>query len=105
MNPDKVRDLHIADRGAGRSASSFWLIALVVIAVTALVAYFAWPRAENRRRIVDTRTGKKAGDAATNAASSRALSSGAAPSNAVLTVSGYIINRERIELKIGRAHV
>ena len=31
MNPDKVRDLHIADRGAGRSASSFWLIALVVI--------------------------------------------------------------------------
>ncbi len=103
MNPDRLKELHIDDRGRKPGRPSLWIILLVVLLISAAVLYFAWPRLSQERRVVDTRGKQSATSAAsgitkgTNApGTARAL--GASPSNAVLTVSGYIINRERIEL-------
>lgn len=87
MIPERLEKLRIPDR-ARPSRSRFPLVISGVIALLVLLAAaVAWPRKEDSQRIVG-----KAPEAASPTPSPD-VSGGA-----VLTTSGYIINRERIEL-------
>jgi HlyD family secretion protein len=98
MDSTKLKELRIEKGSKRRSGGSIWTILLLVALLTGAAAYLAWPRAEDSRRVVDTHK--------TRSASSAVAGTGVKPmghaansvGKAVLTVSGYIINRERIEL-------
>jgi HlyD family secretion protein len=103
MSAEKLKDLRIQPEHKQRRQRSFWIIVLVVLAVVLAALFFAkpWSREKNRRM-------KNSSSLMTNAApaADSALETSVAPTNApaetkddsVLTVSGYIINRERIEM-------
>jgi HlyD family secretion protein len=104
MNAEKLRALQINPEAKARSPASVWLIFLGVAVITAIVAYFAWPRKDDERRVFGG-TDKKPASAAAAAPAGRSTnvpgsaSTAAGPvSGSVLTVSGYIVNRERIEV-------
>lgn len=96
MNPDKLRKLQIAPDQKKRPQRSLWVIFLGVILVTAVAIYFAWPRAGDARRV--KATGVKLPASSASAPSVSRTNAPAARDDVVLTVSGYIINRERIEI-------
>ena len=103
MNAEKLKALRINPEEKQRPQSSFWLILLAVVAVLAVSIFFAWPRSKDRERIKPT--GVKPPTNSTPATADARKSPGAAVSqiegskqDVVLTVSGYIINRERIEI-------
>jgi HlyD family secretion protein len=102
MNADKLKNLQISPEQKRRPRRSIWGIFIAVIALTALAMYFAWPRPDDARRVRDTglnlpasATNSRTASVSTSASSGAA---GASTDEVVLTVSGYIINRERIEL-------
>ena len=105
MNAEKLRALQIDPESKSRSQGSVWLIFLGVAVITTVVAYFAWPKKDDGRRTYSGQ-GKKPATVPASAVTSGATNSGAvsAPasggrvSGSVLTVSGYIVNRERIEV-------
>lgn len=109
MTPDKLQSLRIASEEKTRSQTAVWAIFIVIALIAAVALFFAWPRESDNVRTV----GDKAAQARTNAApkaaaaphlaaSTNAASATGAPAvkagESLLTVSGYIINRERIEL-------
>jgi HlyD family secretion protein len=108
MNEEKIRQLQIRADAKRRPQGSMWLIFLGVAAITGLALYYWWPRETDERRLISG--GKpinvsenerlKAVPASTTAPTSTNQVSPVAATrgDAVLTVSGYIINRERIEL-------
>ena len=92
MDADKLRDLQIKSEQKRRPQRSLWFIFLGVIAATALALYYAWPReSDNQRKVITAGSANPAAATASNAPPAR-------PGDSVLTVTGYIINRERIEL-------
>ena len=120
MNEEKLQQLRIASENKRRSSVPMWAIILGVLAITAVAIYLAVPRASD-----SDRSGLKSGGASTKSANQVAENSktggaGAAgkassgstinrfampdatsvgkPDGALFTVSGYIINRERIDL-------
>ena len=112
MNEDKLQQLRISSEQKRRSGGPMWLILTGVAVITGIVIFFAVPRASD-----SVRSGMKSGKAdqpekggSKNAStpaplsSSNTLSATATTTSAnkvdgsVLTVSGYIVNRERIEL-------
>ncbi len=100
MNADKLKDLQIQSEVRQRRQRPFWLIFLTVAAATAVAIYLAWPRASDLIRVVN-----RGATSATNPTSPAAANTPdssknppAASDDTVLTVSGYIINRARIEL-------
>ncbi len=122
MNEEKLQQLRIPPGQKRRSSAPLWLIVGGVALVTGVVVFFAVPRASD-----SVRSGMKsnpkaaaagmdkgaAGFTSTSSNTSGAAFSGtgasaspgvpgtAAPgkvAGSVLTVSGYIVNRERIEL-------
>lgn len=117
MTEDQLQKLRIASEQKRRSRTPLWLIFGGVLVVTGVVAYFAVPRADD-----DIRSGLTSGrEAATQkagaemAARNQALDAKRNPTNSpapasstattparvegsVLTVSGYIVARERIEI-------
>ncbi|HZV33821.1 MAG TPA: efflux RND transporter periplasmic adaptor subunit [Verrucomicrobiae bacterium] len=106
MNSDKLSELHIPAEERKRPQRPLWIIFVAVILFTGAALYFAWPRASDMVRL---QNGKKLGSTnaaaaipapETNASVVPTTSSTNAHNadDAVLTVSGYIINRERIEL-------
>ena len=99
MDPDKLKALQINPAAKERPQRSLWLIFLSIAALTALALYFAWPREGDGRRLF---RGAKhpSTDAPTNPSSPPDASTAPAtrPDGSVLTVSGYIVNRERIEI-------
>lgn len=103
MNSEKLKELRI-DRGdKRRPAGTLWAIFLVVIAVTLIAIYFARPKPEdNVRRLKGGHPAvvNDVSNSATTLAASKADAQTNAPAkdDVVLTVSGYIINRERIEI-------
>ncbi len=104
MNSDKLRELQIDPEQKRRPQRSLWAIFLIVIAVTGLAAYFAWPRESDNRRLAhnqkraETNVTVASTASTAPAASAPAAASTSTNSDTVLTVSGYIINRQRIEL-------
>src|SRR5205085_7421726 len=70
-----------------------WLIFSGVIIATAVAIYFAWPKGEDHRL---SGGAKPSGNTSTMPTNAPAFSGSA--TDAVLTVSGYIVNRERIEI-------
>jgi HlyD family secretion protein len=100
VNADKLKSLQIAPEQKRRSRAPIFLIILGVAGVTLGAIYFARPRAQEQRIV---NYGMKA-------SASSATSTGANPianstnivtgsgDDVALTVSGYIVNRERIEI-------
>src|SRR5262245_51999532 len=105
MNAEKLKALQIDPEDKSRSQGSVWLIFLSVAVVTVVVGYFAWPKKDEERRVFSGKDGKPANVLAAAAAPGGTNAAAAAPSaqagrvsGSVLTVSGYIVNRERIEV-------
>lgn len=121
MNSEKLSDLRIDRSEKSRPKRSLWIIFLLVGGITAAAIFFAIPRRGDNVRLfsgqgkVDaaSRTGESAparaeGSAATASSSAPASAGTPAPETVsganraddrvVLTVSGYVIPRERIEL-------
>jgi HlyD family secretion protein len=100
MSADKLKDLQIQPEQKQRRQGPFWIIVLVVLAVAVIALLVArpWsPEQSRRMKGADTNSIPNASSAAdTNSASTNATVE--TKSDSVLTVSGYIINRERIEI-------
>jgi HlyD family secretion protein len=100
MSADKLKDLQIQPEQKQRRQGPFWIIVLVVLAVAVIALLVArpWsPEQSRRMKGADTNSISNASSAAdTNSASTNATVE--TKSDSVLTVSGYIINRERIEI-------
>ena len=107
MNPEQINRLHIPAADKHRPQGAVWAIFTGVVIVAAAAAWFAWPRNEDQRRVVG-KDGQKIPAASAKPATAKSNGTTAArptttaPSakvdGSVLTVSGYIINRERIAL-------
>src|SRR5688500_15700811 len=111
MTSDKLQSLRIPAEAKKRSQKSLWLIFLVVIGAAAASLFFAWPRESDKVRTAGDRAAQAA--SAKNTSSSLAQNKNAntpsetpvvsianpgAGGEVILTVSGYVIPRERIEL-------
>ena len=100
MNSDKLNDLQIRPEDKRRSQRSPWLIFIVIFLIAGVAIYFAWPRASDSQRIHNGKKDTNSAAVAVADPASNSVSSNSVPTNtdSVLTVSGYIINRQRIEL-------
>mgnify|MGYP003574996184 CR=1 FL=1 len=112
MKSDKLSQLRIDPDQKARPKKSLWTIFLLVGIVTAAAIFFAIPREGDNVRLFSGAEKVNARTAATNSSSAQSSAvvpqsqppaAAAAPSAAnrddvVLTVSGYVIPRERIEL-------
>jgi HlyD family secretion protein len=100
MTPDKLQSLRIPNEAKTRSQSSVFFIFLFVLIAAAVSVYFAWPRESDKVRGPAKK--KEVAAAAPSLApmtnSPSAPPPAAKPGDSILTVSGYIINRERIEI-------
>jgi len=109
MNTDKLRALQISPEEKRRPQRAFWSIVLVVAAVLLGAVAFIQPWARDKRELAGAAT--MGTDNSTPAAALPAPQAGAsaqsptvpktaatAGQDSVLTVSGYIVNRERIEI-------
>lgn len=94
MDSQQLEKLRIRSEDKQRKRGTAWLIFGGVILATAIAIYFAWPRSEERR--LASATPPASSPAKSTSASTNVLSGSA--TDAVLTVSGYIVNRERIEI-------
>jgi HlyD family secretion protein len=105
MNTDKLRALQISPQEKRRPQGAFWgIIVLVIIILLGTVAFIKpWAR-DSRELAGTTSSSGNSSSISTNAAVSSATgatsqnSPAAANSDSVLTVNGYIVNRERIEI-------
>jgi HlyD family secretion protein len=101
VNADQLKNLQIQPGERHRPRRPFWLIVMVVAGVLIAAVFLAWPRASDRTRVMN-RGMKPATNSSTSTVSGTANSStnsaGASSDDVILTVSGYIINRARIEI-------
>jgi HlyD family secretion protein len=111
MNTDKLGQLRIDSDQKRRPGLSLWIIVLGVAVITVIALYYAWPRATDAIRVAPVK-GDKQNPAAPAAAPSTATTPGATKSatgtnappiaaklqDSVLTTTGYLVNRERVEL-------
>jgi hypothetical protein len=110
MNADKLKSLEIDRTQKSRPQGMLWAIFIAVALVTLAAMFLARPKAGDDVRVLKN-SGSKAAETSSSALTSSAAAAAAttpatnnftAPSahsgDVVLTVSGYIINRERIEL-------
>jgi HlyD family secretion protein len=99
MNPDPLQKLKIPEgKRSGRNTASRVIFGGVIVAIL-IAAFFAWPRASDSQRIVNqTRPHVASPTPAPGAASPALPPPPAQDPGVVLTTSGYIINRERIEI-------
>jgi len=107
MNTEKLKGLQISPAEKTRPQRAFWSIVLTVAAVLLLTLFFIKPWAKDKRELAGNLATDTSKSILTNATSSAAAAGAAAPQNnsstaadkdSMLTVSGYIINRERIEI-------
>ena len=97
MNPDKLRELHIPAADKERPQRSIWFIFLGVALAVGLALYFAVPRESDSQRVAGFAKDKPSPGSAPRPGGTNDPAP-AKPGDSVLTVTGYIINRERIEL-------
>jgi HlyD family secretion protein len=102
MNADRLKSLQIVPGEKQRPQRPMWIIFLGILLLTGAAAYFAWPRPEDQRRVKVTGVKPPTNATPTRAISSPEVSTTKATTQSgddlVLTVSGYIINRERISI-------
>ncbi len=112
MTPEKLQSLRIDREEKTRSQKSVWIIFLVVFLGAGAAVFFAWPRESDQVRTVGKKpaeAGKGVGVGETGKAAATTVAGGtnlaaapmgpaAAAGTSILTVSGYIIARERIEI-------
>src|SRR5690349_14855315 len=108
MTPDKLQSLSIPFEAKTRSQKSVWLIFLVVVLALGSALFFAWPRESDKTRGPANKSAASASKVPaakstltepTNTPMARPTATPApTPGESILTVSGYIINRERIEI-------
>jgi HlyD family secretion protein len=112
MNSDKLQSLRIPNEAKRRSQKTIWFIFVGVLFALVVAVAMAWPRASDNVRTMGktpppVRKDKGAVAAtgsstptstATTSSPATAPPAAAKPGDSILTVSGYIINRERIEL-------
>ena len=96
MNPEKLKQLQIPAEQKRRPRKAIWIIGSLVFVFTAAALFFAVPREEDKRRVVNT--GIKLPTNSTAMTTTAKNSESAKPGDVVLTVSGYIVNHERIEI-------
>jgi HlyD family secretion protein len=102
MNTEKLKSLEIERGQKQRSSGTLWIIVIAVIVITVVAAVLARPKSGAETRVVKS-DGKSsvttvASSSGNISATSATNVSPKAASDSVLTVSGYIINRERIEI-------
>jgi HlyD family secretion protein len=108
MTSDKLQSLRIPTEAKNRSQKSIWFIFLFVGIAAVIAVYLAWPReSDNVRTVGDkaalaskkesTKPAVATGQTSTSAPPAAARSA-SDPGAVLLTVSGYIVARERIEL-------
>jgi HlyD family secretion protein len=109
MNAEKLSALQIDRAQKQRPTGTLWIIFTVVIAATLGAMYFARPKAGDdvRRLKTEAKAAVGTSESPTQAGPTTGASSALSSSNAArepsagtvtLTVSGYIVNRERIEI-------
>ena len=111
MNTARLQEIHIASDERRRPRRAFLGIWLFVIVVTLVALFFAWPRKSDNVRIVNVNklaAPEKAVSATAATAKTELAQTAPAPapiatpnetnSFVALTVSGYIINHQRIEI-------
>jgi HlyD family secretion protein len=108
MNADKLKELQLGAGAKSRPKRALWTIFIGVALLTSLALFYAWPRASDSLRIAigvkpvgrgQPVQGNSSTNGAANFAAGGQVSAKAGHAGeVVLTVSGYIINRERIEL-------
>ena len=104
MTPDKLKSLRIPSESKTRSQSSVVFIFLFVALAAGTALFFAWPREGDkvrgpaRKKDSAVAAAGAPSPALTNSAPATTTMPAAKPGDSILTVSGYIINRERIEL-------
>lgn len=110
MTSDKLQSLRIPAEAKKRSQKSLWMIFLVVFGAAGAALFFAWPRESDRVRTAGDRAAQAAAAKSSSSSSTQnknATTSSEAPpvsntpaqsGEVILTVSGYVIPRERIEL-------
>lgn len=104
MNADKIKELQLAPNDKRRPGHPAAVIVIVVLVISGIAAFYAWPRQKDSQRLALNQSASQSPDSLTK--SSAALNTNSPPAtspsrnsdDSVLTVSGYIINRERIEL-------
>lgn len=100
MNADKLQALQIDRQQKRRPTRTLWMIFILVIAITLVAFYFARPKAGDNVRRFAGGSMPTSGASNTTTAVSTATNATTTSSkdDTLLTVSGYIINRERIEI-------
>src|SRR5215469_14110379 len=104
MSADRLKDLQIQPEQKQRPQRPFWIIVLVVLATLIVTLLFARPwSTEKQRRMASAGTlvanaSSPTTSPATDPQAAQTNSPAKANDDVVLTVSGYIINRERIEI-------
>ena len=100
MNAEKLQTLRIDRAQRQRSGGAYRVIVILVLLLTGIGAYFAWPKKGDDSRVF---SGNKKVDVSDRPQSSTPAPAPAAAApvkdgEVALTVSGYIVNRERIEI-------
>ena len=93
MDSQQLEKLRIRSESKQRRRGAPWIIFGVVLIATLATLYFAFPRGKDQR----SASGAPAKNASAQSNATNAVLSGSAP-DSVLTVSGYIVNRERLEI-------
>ncbi len=95
MDSQQLEKLRIRSESKQRTRSTPWVIFGLVLLASAAALYFAFPRGK-QPRVANGAPAKNTPGPSTNSATNVVVS-GSAP-DTMLTVSGYIVNRERIEI-------
>ncbi len=104
MSADRLKDLQIQPDQKRRRQRPFWIIVIVVLAALIAAIFFAqpWSRETTRRMkstaMLDTNSSSTVAVSNVEAQTPSTSSTATTNEDVVLTVSGYIINRERIEI-------
>lgn len=98
MDADKLKNLEIGPGAKARSTRPLWIIFLAIIIISAGAIFYAIPRARDSARVKILGVKPPTNSTPANFGSSSNSASGGAANEYALTVSGYIVNRERIEL-------
>jgi len=100
MNTDKLKSLQIEPGQKQRPTGVIWSIVIVVALVTLAALYLARPKEGNEVRMVKSGSKTSTPTAATTPGAATTMTNSAPVSagDKTLEFSGYIINRERIEI-------